>query len=644
MSIVLDDLVKSYGGHGIVDHVSLEVADGELFVLLGPSGSGKSTILRLIAGLAEVEGGRILLHGQDVTDLAPQKRNVGFVFQNYALFRHLTAAENIEFPLRIRKVPKAERLARRDELLALISMAGLGGRYPRQLSGGQQQRVAVARALASNPAVLLLDEPFGALDTKIRGQLRQSLKAVQRKLAVTTILVTHDQEEAFELADRIGVIDRGRLLEVGDPPVLYHRPRHEFVATFLGSANLLAGDLVDDTVRIGALSLPATGLAESAPPGTRQPVAVLFRPEDVLLAADPVDLPGPVLGEGLIEESLFLGPVQRVRVRLQALPGTWPLSVEFGEAGLGLQVALLSAAGDTPPLAVGQRMWVGFRAYHCLPRTVLRLVVAIHDASAAASAVRLGAVLARGTGGPATLLAVADDPTAARALLAASHEAARQSIPGLTVATRAAPAAEAILSTIAAGDFDLVVVGAAEAVPGASLPEPVRRLVLTSPVPVAVAKSDRPAILNVLLCTAGGEPGKLDVAFGGRLARQAGAAVTLLYVDGPGTVEPAADRAPALPTAEPPADEPVHSREWIDRHLRLGAQTLERQGIATSVRVRQGAVVDEILAEAAAGDHDLIVVGGRLHRAAYGQEQRDLALQVVTRADRPVLVVRGSIQ
>src|SRR5947208_8447139 len=220
MSIVLEQITKRYGNQWVVDNVALEVADKELFVLLGSSGSGKSTILRMIAGLAEPTSGRILLHGRDVTYLTPQKRGTGFVFQNYSIFRHMSVGENIEFGLKIRKVPREERTRKREQLLDLVGLTGLGNRYAHQISGGQQQRVALARGLAYEPNVLLLDEPFGALDVKIRTQLRRSLKEIQDRLAVTTILVTHDQEEAFELADRIGVLDRGRLLEIGASALL----------------------------------------------------------------------------------------------------------------------------------------------------------------------------------------------------------------------------------------------------------------------------------------------------------------------------------------------------------------------------------------------------------------------------------------
>ena len=217
MSITIDQVSKLYHGVPVVNDVTIEIRTGEFFVLLGPSGSGKSTLLRALAGLSHIDHGRIALHGRDVTELPARARGVGLVFQHYALFRHMTVADNIEFALRVRRMRAAERRRRRQELLGLVALEGYDDRYPSQLSGGQQQRVAVARALAHEPAVLLLDEPFGALDAKIRVELRETVRAVQRRLGMTTILVTHDQEEAFALADRIGVMQMGRLLEIGTP-------------------------------------------------------------------------------------------------------------------------------------------------------------------------------------------------------------------------------------------------------------------------------------------------------------------------------------------------------------------------------------------------------------------------------------------
>jgi sulfate transport system ATP-binding protein len=354
MSIKLDNISKSFGKVAVVDDISLEIETGELFVLLGASGSGKSTLLRLIAGLIPADTGRISLDGRDVTVLPPQVRNTGFVFQNYSLFRHMTAAHNIEFGLDIRRLPRQERDRRVNELLRLIDLEGLGDRMPWQLSGGQQQRVALARALAYEPSVLLLDEPFGALDVKIRSQLRQNLREIQQKLKVTAILVTHDQEEAFELADRIGIIDGGKLLEVGKPSELYRQPRTRFVATFLGAANLLPGQRNGSKVYVGETAL-------IAPPNTdhlsNQPVELLVRPEEVELAQQAEHLRGQVIGRGKVQQVSFAGPVQRLTVRLLDHDAP-PLQVMLSPG----EVRSLSVQPDS-------EVWIGLREYHLLPKT-----------------------------------------------------------------------------------------------------------------------------------------------------------------------------------------------------------------------------------------------------------------------------------
>jgi sulfate/thiosulfate transport system ATP-binding protein len=352
MSIILDKVHKSYGKQMVVDDISLEIETGELFVLLGASGSGKSTLLRLIAGLIPPDGGRIELDGRDVTYLQPQVRNTGFVFQNYSLFRHMTVAQNIEFGLDIRGLPRAERERKVNDLLHLINLEGLGGRLPSQVSGGQQQRVALARALAYEPSVLLLDEPFGALDVKIRGQLRQNLREIQRKLKVTAILVTHDQDEAFELADRIGIIENGRLLEVGAPSELYRRPKTRFTATFLGVANLLPGQRNGTHVYVGGATL-------SAPPNSEylsgKPVELLVRPEEVELALHAENLRGQPIGRGVVEHVGFAGPLERVTVRLQDSDSP------------SLQVLLSPDEARSLGIQAENQVYIGLRDYHLLP-------------------------------------------------------------------------------------------------------------------------------------------------------------------------------------------------------------------------------------------------------------------------------------
>lgn len=355
MSITLDQVTKQYQGNPVVNDVSLAVAEGEFFVLLGPSGSGKSTLLRTIAGLTGVDHGRITLFGRDVTQVSAREREVGFVFQNYALFRHMTVGENIEFALRVRRQTSAERTRRRKELLDLIGLTGMDDRLPTQLSGGQQQRVAVARALAHKPKVLLLDEPFGALDAKIREELRRTIRSVQRELGITTILVTHDQEEAFALGDRLGVMNLGRLLETGRPTELYRRPATRFVATFLGAANLL----LRREVRSGS-DLPAER--------REQEVVAMLRPEEAELAPDRDALLTSFLGYGHVEELQFTGALERLRIRM----GTEGTARNIDSSTSAMPPVWIDVTRTQPeqrayPLATGQLVAVGTRRIHVLP-------------------------------------------------------------------------------------------------------------------------------------------------------------------------------------------------------------------------------------------------------------------------------------
>jgi sulfate transport system ATP-binding protein len=244
MSIEVADIVKSFGDFKALEGVSLEVGEGSLTALLGPSGSGKSTLLRIIAGLETPDSGQVLIDGHDVTQARPQDRGIGFVFQHYAAFNHMSVRENVAFGLRIRKRPKPEVQARVDELLQLVGLTAWSGQRPAQLSGGQRQRMALARALAVEPRVLLLDEPFGALDAKVRAELRQWLRRLHDEQGVTTVLVTHDQEEAMEVADTIAVMHGGRIEQTGAPRDVYDQPATDFVMGFLGPAVSLDGQLV----------------------------------------------------------------------------------------------------------------------------------------------------------------------------------------------------------------------------------------------------------------------------------------------------------------------------------------------------------------------------------------------------------------
>jgi sulfate transport system ATP-binding protein len=243
---------KHYGDFAALDNVHFEVPSGSLTALLGPSGSGKSTLLRAIAGLDQPDTGTITIHGRDVTGVPPQRRGIGFVFQHYAAFKHLTVRDNVAFGLKIRKRPKAEIKEKVDNLLEVVGLAGFQGRYPNQLSGGQRQRMALARALAVDPQVLLLDEPFGALDAKVREDLRAWLRRLHDEVHVTTVLVTHDQAEALDVADRIAVLNKGRIEQVGSPTEVYDAPANAFVMSFLGAVSSLNGSLVrPHDIRVG---------------------------------------------------------------------------------------------------------------------------------------------------------------------------------------------------------------------------------------------------------------------------------------------------------------------------------------------------------------------------------------------------------
>ncbi len=277
MGIVVRNLTKHFGAFAAVNDVSFEVPSGQLVALLGPSGSGKSTILRIIAGLEPADSGDVELTGEDATNLPVQQRGVGFVFQHYALFRHMSIRQNIAFGLEVQKPrpSKEEIRARVDELLHLVQLHGYADRYPSQLSGGQRQRVALARALAPRPKVLLLDEPFGALDSKVRDELRTWLRKLHDEVHVTSLFVTHDQQEAFEVSDQVVVLNKGKVEQMGPPQALYEMPRSRFVAEFLGSVNVLRPETLlemNDISDEAPLPLPIPGPAEDA--------SLLVRPHD----------------------------------------------------------------------------------------------------------------------------------------------------------------------------------------------------------------------------------------------------------------------------------------------------------------------------------------------------------------------------
>jgi iron(III) transport system ATP-binding protein len=298
MTLDLDNLCKTFDGFVALDGISLTVQEHEFVCLLGPSGCGKTTLLRIIAGLIPADGGRLTFGGRDLGAVPARERGFGIVFQSYSLFPNMTVAENIGYGLRIRKVDRETIAARVDALLALIKLSEFGERFPHQLSGGQQQRVALARALAVDPALILLDEPLSALDAKVRAELRIEIRDLQRRLGIPTIMVTHDQEEALVLADKIVCMNQGRIEQVGSPAELYLTPRTRFVADFMGSSNLLPEDWVRQA---------APALLASRPAGTDGALIACVRPEQISLTPS-------AGGDGRVIDVTFLGNISRARV------------------------------------------------------------------------------------------------------------------------------------------------------------------------------------------------------------------------------------------------------------------------------------------------------------------------------------------
>lgn len=316
-ALMVSGLSKQFGSERVLNDISFSIAEGESLVLLGPSGSGKSTTLRLIAGLETPDEGEIVLHGQRVERLRARERNIGVIFQNYALFPRMTVADNIAFGLKIRGVKRKSRDAKVEELLAMIGMSEHRDKYPSQISGGQQQRVAIARALAYKPELLLFDESFSALDPQTRTGLRREIRLLLQKLKIPALFITHDQEEAMELGDQIAILNKGRLEQIGTPREVYDNPQTEFAATFLGAANVV------EVCRNDGLELLDCRQCEALPASdwqTPERVKVVFRPEDVVLSkATSLPEAEKHLGHGVIVDVSFTGALEVVRVKLLSL-------------------------------------------------------------------------------------------------------------------------------------------------------------------------------------------------------------------------------------------------------------------------------------------------------------------------------------
>ena len=615
MSISLKNICKFYGEHPVVDQVTLEILTGELFVLLGESGSGKTTVLRMIAGLVNPDDGEILLKGERVNEVSPQQRNIGFVFQNYSLFRHMTVADNIGFGLRIRKVGAQARNEKINHLLELIGLPGFGDRYPTQLSGGQQQRIAVARALAYEPQVLLLDEPFGALDLKTRVQLRQSLKNIHHQLGITTVLVTHDQGDAFELGDRIGVMERGKLFAVGPPTEVYKRPKTEYVAQFLGQANFFTGQMQDDRVQIGAALLPLPDGMSRPEKGAR--VKVMIRPEELEILSPSSPLQGTFLGEGVIQDFLFAGSFYRIMVRIPGIvrSGTTGASdtdptLLYGQVGLEKEKIL--------PLQCGQKVAVGVVSFHILPYEGLRILVGIDGSEQAEHALQFGTYLAKTTQGSLTILGVAErylEEGKAREGLTQAGQTAQKEIHEVTTFYRRGHPSQEILTETEKSGYDLVVLGTrGRHAPPRFVGSTAGRVAMNASIPTLLTPTPLYKLQHLMICIAGEKMRKGNIRFIGRIARSTGAKVTLFHVR----------------SEKETGQVAVYLQEVL--------QILENLGIDAAIKIGGGEPVQAILNQAEEGNYDLLVLGTRFGNLREAFLTRSVTSEILSKIDRPILV------
>ena len=475
---------------------------------------------------------------------------------------------------------------------------------PGQLSGGQQQRVALARALAHRPEVLLLDEPFGALDAKIRVELRRSVHRIQREMGVATIFVTHDQEEAFEVADRIGVLHEGRLLEVGPPHELYARPRTEFVARFLGAANLIVGITEPSGVRIGPCLFPLKTKGSEREDAGR--VQVLFRPEDVAVKDAPDALDWPLLGKAVVEDKSFFGSIERLRLRVPELKGVRMIDPPpvFGEQGIVVEASRSQHQARRYPLAHGDVAWVGLRRIHALPHPGLRLLAVAGADAGDSSAIVEAAKLAESADARLTVL-VGDGV---------------DQVAGVETRRWVGTFDEAITREAERDPVDLVILSP----PRDDSPEIVSRAMLASEHHVLVVREAGAPLARALLCVAGGEQGKVDILFAGRLLRHIGADVTVMIV---------------VPGDEPDAGADAKA----ERFIAAGAKTLASSGITAHTVLRHGDPSDCIEEEAASGVYGLVVLGSPPPRPDTSAPLGGLVGRLLTSPRTPsVLVVRSA--
>ncbi len=625
MTIALRRVSKRFGELLVVSGVSLDVLNGELFVLLGGSGAGKSTILRLISGLTQPEEGTIEINGRDITNTPPQDRNVGFVFQNYALFRHMNVRENIEYGLRVRGVDKRDRRRKCDEILELVDLSGMGNRFEGQLSGGQRQRVALARALVYEPQVLLLDEPFGALDEKIRSQLRRKLKEIQKQLKISTILVTHDQEEAFELADRIGVLVKGQILEVGKAEDLYRRPKTEYVATFLGGSNVLVGRAEVGKIRLGDKLLP---FPEGSPLHDEgSPVRILFRPESVTIEERQIE-GGPKgfsIGQGTLIEKTYSGACEKLRFELETLEGVRPLAPAMLYGQRYATIEVLRCAADLQgscQLIPGNQHWLNIPTFHVLNPSGIKLLVLVDVADLNRLALSVANQIHQASHGPITALMVAsefDNFDEGRNLLRQSCEdifGANAS--HLEIKMRKGSLAQELVREAQECFCDLVVINQEGHRGERELSPLCKNLLLTVGVPIIAASGPIRDLKRILVCTAAGEPGKAHISFCSRLARHTKSEVSVLHV-----------------FRDQPAE---YERNRVENHMKQARDSFAAYGVKCETICLSGDRLERIVEYAEGKNYDMVILGSAGAKDL-GVHALDFPSLVVKNTSKSVLIV-----
>ena len=631
MAIVLENIVKGFSGHLIVNKLNLTVNDGESFVLLGSSGSGKSTILRIIAGLLYPDEGKVFLNGNDVTNVAIQKRDIGFVFQNYAIFKHMSVLDNVEFGLKIRKVKKDERRRQALSMLELVGLSGLGERFPNQLSGGQRQRVALARALVYKPKVLLLDEPFGALDVEIRSNLRKTLLDIQRTLNVTMILVTHDQEEAFELADRIGVIERGNLVEVGTPSELYYTPKKEFIAKFVGGGNVVVGREKDKEIRIGSATLPFPKNAKSYEEGA--PVRVLFRPEMVKFSKNDLQSNDKTLfniGVGELKKYSFQGCMTKLLFELESLTGARPVmpTLSYGQRFANI-VCTTASSEIQDNLKIGDKFNIFLKSYHVLEPSALKFIYLANDLKRKEGALTVGRELALSSHGTLNLFHVCEKENEQEDSLL-NLKKLKDSISDTNnnyhfdVKVKTGKVLSSFIREVQEGYYDVSLIDASNVnskINVQKLRNMIKNILILAGVPVLIGNSMNKNINKVLICTRCGEPGKVVLNFGARLSRHLTSKVTLFNVLDNKINKENLNKLKAISSLE------------------QGKTLFNIYNIKSDIKVTQGNFETETLNEVLTNDYNLTILGAPIDQE---KEVMELIKKIILTTKSSVLIVPSS--